>query len=65
MYICLCNGITEGQIRSCAQEGVCTLRELESCLGVGVSCGKCRQAAGEVLEAACSDSTATLAGAPA
>lgn len=49
MYICLCNGITDHEIRQCAQSGVCSLHELECTLGVGVSCGRCREAAGEIL----------------
>ena len=49
MYICLCNGITEREIRARADEGLCTLAELESCLGVGAGCGRCRHAAKEVL----------------
>ena len=40
MYICLCNAITERDIRACAEDGACTLRDLECCLGVGTCCGK-------------------------
>lgn len=49
MYICLCNAITETDIRTCADEGACSLRDLEHCLGVGSGCGRCRAAAKEVL----------------
>ena len=49
MYICLCNGITDREIRQCAQAGNCSMRDLECTLGVGVSCGRCREAAGEIL----------------
>jgi bacterioferritin-associated ferredoxin len=49
MYICICNAITERQIRACAEQGVCTLSELECQLGVGIGCGRCRQAANDVL----------------
>ena len=66
MYICLCNAITEGDIRACAQEGACTLRELERCLGVGASCGRCKAAAKEVLREARSSGPQTIVtGAPA
>lgn len=51
MYICLCNGITEQDIRSCCAEGgASTMRDLENCLGVGAGCGKCRSAAKQVLQ---------------
>jgi len=50
MYICLCNGITERDIHCCVEEGACSMRDLETCLGVGTCCGKCKPAAREVLE---------------
>ena len=49
MYICVCSGVTEREIQARADEGLCTLAELESCLGVGAGCGRCRNAASEVL----------------
>lgn len=52
MYICICNGITDRAIRECAQKGACSIGELECSLGVGVSCGRCRDAAAEILEEA-------------
>ena len=52
MYICICNGITDRAIRECAKAGPCTLRDLECSLGVGVSCGRCRDAAVEILQEA-------------
>jgi len=53
MYVCLCNGITDRDIRRCCAEGeICTLRDLEACLGVGANCGRCRQAAQELLDEA-------------
>ena len=50
MYICICNGITDREIRQCATSGACSMSELECSLGVGVSCGRCREAAAEILE---------------
>ena len=52
MYICICNAITERDIRACAEEGACTLRDLECGLGVGAGCGKCKRAADEILNSA-------------
>ena len=65
MYVCLCNGITDRDIRACAEEGACSLRDLERCLGVGASCGRCKPAAKEILNDSRSAPGATLAGAPA
>ena len=49
MYICLCNAITEGQVRKCAQDGHCSLEELASALGIGTACGRCRDCAAQVF----------------
>ena len=76
MYICLCNGITERDIRSCcAEEGACSMRDLERCLGVGANCGKCKPMAKQILietraevrslNDSRSDSRTILSGAPA
>lgn len=49
MYICLCNAITDRQIRKCAQEGACSLEDLACALGIGSACGRCKDSAAEVL----------------
>jgi bacterioferritin-associated ferredoxin len=49
MYVCLCNGITENQIRDAVREGVASLLELRLRLGVASSCGKCGECAQQVL----------------
>jgi Bacterioferritin-associated ferredoxin len=41
MYVCLCTGMTESQIRAAAREGACSIRELRQRLGVCAACGKC------------------------
>ncbi len=65
MYICICNAITERQIRACAEQGACSLRDLEQCLGVGAGCGRCAQSAKAVLNESRSEAQAILTGAPA
>lgn len=50
MFVCLCNGITESQIRAAASTGVSTLEELTECLGVASQCGQCGAMAQAVLE---------------
>jgi bacterioferritin-associated ferredoxin len=65
MYICLCSGVTEREIRACAQEGACTLRDLECCLGVGANCGRCRAAANAILSESRSASAPDFAAAGA
>ncbi len=53
MYICICNAITERQVRECAEEGTRSLDELTVKLGVGAGCGRCRECAAELLMEAC------------
>jgi len=65
MYICLCNAITEREIRCCVEEGARTMRDLESCLGVGAGCGKCKPAAREILNDTRSSSRTILSTTPA
>ena len=49
MYICLCNAITERQVRECARSGACSVDDLTSKLGVGSGCGRCLECAVDVL----------------
>jgi bacterioferritin-associated ferredoxin len=49
VYICLCHGITDTQIRSCVAEGARTLCDLSSELGVATQCGNCASSACEVM----------------
>ncbi len=49
MYVCICNGITESQIRNAVSDGVRSLRELRADLGVASCCGKCADCAQQVI----------------
>ena len=49
MYICICNAITEREVRDCVRRGCCSMDELSSELGVGTSCGRCRPVANDIL----------------
>lgn len=49
MYICLCNGITDRQIREAVCDGAHSLGELRGCLGVASHCGRCADYAEQVL----------------
>ena len=41
MYVCVCNAITEEQVRQAIAEGADSLDELCAVLGLGDQCGKC------------------------
>jgi len=42
VFVCVCNGVTEEQIRNAVCAGASTLSELGVCLGVATGCGCCR-----------------------
>ena len=50
MYICICNAVTERDVRECARRGCGSLDQLSMELGVGTGCGKCRPMAKEILD---------------
>jgi bacterioferritin-associated ferredoxin len=50
MYVCVCNGITDKQIRKAAQGGVKDLWALQAELGVATNCGTCSDLAVEILD---------------
>ncbi len=49
MYICVCNAITDKDIRRAAEAGATDLWALQSELGVATGCGSCREMASEIL----------------
>ena len=50
MYVCICNAITDKQIRRAARNGVTSLNELSGSLGVAAGCGSCARVAEEILD---------------
>ena len=53
MYICICNAITERQVKESASAGIQSVDELAATLGVGSGCGRCRECATQILHEAC------------
>lgn len=49
MYVCICNGVTDRDIRAAASRGARTVKDLRRELGVASDCGKCATCAHEVL----------------
>jgi len=49
MYVCICNAITDKQIRKAAESGVKDLWDLQRELGVAAGCGSCKEMASEIL----------------
>lgn len=45
MYICVCNAVTEQDIYSAIDAGVCSMRQLRIATGCSSQCGRCAEAA--------------------
>ena len=55
MYVCLCKGITDTQIRAAVADGASSLREVNSALGVASQCGKCGITARDIVRESLDD----------
>ncbi|WP_445396135.1 bacterioferritin-associated ferredoxin [Zobellella sp. An-6] len=49
MYVCLCKGITERQLKQAIAEGSTEFKQLKRELGTGSQCGKCIPVAMAIL----------------
>jgi bacterioferritin-associated ferredoxin len=54
MYICLCNAVTDHDIRRVAADGVQSFAELQARTGCSDCCGSCEQEARSTLDKAVS-----------
>lgn len=52
MYVCICNAVSDRQIRAAVAGGARTLDDLSMTLGVGAGCGCCRDSVQEYIRAA-------------
>ena len=41
MYVCMCNAVTDGEIRNAVALGARSLADLRTTLGVASCCGEC------------------------
>ena len=52
MYVCICNAVTESDIREAVADGARSLAELSARTGCSNTCGTCAEVAEEVLSQA-------------
>lgn len=52
VYVCVCNGVTDHDIRQAAEAGCKSLPELTMRTGAGANCGSCLDMAAELLDQA-------------
>lgn len=50
MYVCVCKGITDHQIRAAVSEGATSVGQLRRRLGVASQCGKCSCLTREIVQ---------------
>jgi bacterioferritin-associated ferredoxin len=63
MYVCLCHGIRDRDLRQAIDAGKCCFEDLQSCTGVATSCGKCEPLARQMLDRARDESVGGAAAA--
>lgn len=62
MYVCVCNAVTDREIRGAVTLGVRTLDDLSATLGVATCCRRCTDCARRVLCEAMDAQAATAGG---
>lgn len=64
MYVCICNGYRESDIRDAARSGVRCARRAYQSLGNGPQCGKCLDLAQDLIDRTASGSSSPTALSP-
>lgn len=62
MYVCICNNITDTQIRAQVKKGQASLEHIRNTLKVATVCGQCQYAAQAVIDQALMQNKAVGAG---
>jgi bacterioferritin-associated ferredoxin len=65
MYVCLCNSVTDSDIRQAVREGVSDITQLGDLTGCSTGCGCCAELASAVLDEAMREQRPFLPMAPA
>ena len=55
MYVCICNAVTDSDIRNAVIDGVRNMRQLRQSTGCGSKCGCCKEMAVEILQQSLSE----------
>ena len=50
MYVCICNAITDSQIKEAQAQGHHSMEQIREHLGVGAGCGRCVTTAESLLQ---------------
>ena len=60
MYVCICNAVTDHQIKESVAAGASSMTDLQDQLGVGTCCGCCTDLVGSFLSAAAVSSSISV-----
>ena len=52
MYVCICNAVTDTDIRNAVEDGVRNFKQLSRLTGCSDTCGSCQEMALDVLQQA-------------
>ena len=55
MYICICNAVSDHEVRGAIALGARSLADLQSTLGVATRCGRCADCAHGLVREACGE----------
>ena len=53
MYVCICNAISDKEVRGAIALGARSLADLAATLGVATRCGRCADCASRLVREAC------------
>lgn len=59
MYLCMCKGVSDQQIRQAVEQGARTVGEMSLRFGIGIECGKCIDGIREFLDTCLTGSPAS------
>ncbi len=65
MYVCLCNGLTDGHVRDAASSGASRPSEVYRACGCAVQCGTCSATVRRIVNDVAGGSEASAAECPA
>lgn len=60
MYVCICKGITDTEIRQAVDGGATSYRQVRQSLGVATQCGQCACEAKQIVKAAIKENNTLL-----
>lgn len=60
MFICICNAVTDRDIKETVAAGAATMSDLQAQLGVATCCGCCSELAASFLNATHTQNTVTV-----